>query len=141
MGMTREQMDQVVADHFNYEASDDVDGVMSTLTEDAEHEVVPSPVGALNDRDQQRGYYEMLFRDLDGQGVTPVRRYYGEDFLIDETVWHGHINDGRPFLCERQARAGELPPAARVRAARREDRPRAGVVRPGRDPASARRRG
>jgi uncharacterized protein len=100
MTMTREQMDQVVADHFNYEATDDVDGVMSTLSEGAEHEVVPSPMGAVTDRAQQRSYYEMLFRDIDGQDVTPVRRYYGEDFLIDETVWHGHINDGRPFLCD-----------------------------------------
>src|SRR5687767_15082496 len=100
MGMTREQMDQVVNDHFEYEATDDVEGVLNTLTEDAEHEVVPSPVGVLNDRSKQRAYYESLFRDLDGQGVTPLRRFYGDDFLIDETLWHGHINDGRPFLCD-----------------------------------------
>jgi hypothetical protein len=32
--------------------------------------------------------------------VTPIRRLYGENFLIDETLWHGHISDGRPFLCD-----------------------------------------
>ena len=47
-----------------------------------------------------RAYYEMLFADLKGEDVTPLRRLYGEDFLVDETVWHGYVNDGRPFLCE-----------------------------------------
>ncbi len=100
MNMTREQMDQLVNEHFDYEATDDVDGVMSTLTADAEHEVVPSPVGALTDSAKIRSFYEMLFTDLEGDGVTPLRRLYGEDFLIDETLWRGHIADGRPFLCD-----------------------------------------
>lgn len=100
MTTTREQMDRLVDEHFNYEATDDVDGVMSTLTEDAEHEVIPSPVGALTDREKVRSFYEMLFTDLEGEGVTPLRRLYGEDFLIDETLWRGYIADGRPFLCD-----------------------------------------
>ena len=100
MSLTREQMDQLVNEHFSYEATDDVDGVMSTLSVDAEHEVIPSPVGPLTDPAKMRSYYEMLFNDLEGEGVTPVRRLYGEDFLIDETLWHGYIADGRPFLCD-----------------------------------------
>ena len=99
MGMTREQMDQLVNEHFNYEATDDVDGVMASLTEDAQHEVIPSPVGALTDRAKMRAYYEMLFGDVKGENVTPVRRLYGEDFLVDETIGHGYVNDGCPFLC------------------------------------------
>ncbi len=98
--MTPEQMDQIVNEHFGYEASDDVDGVLATLTEDAEHEVVPSPMGALRDRAEMREYYELLFSSLDGEDVTPVRRLYGDDFLVDETIWHGYIRDGRPFLCD-----------------------------------------
>jgi hypothetical protein len=97
--MTREQMDEIVNEHFGFEATN-VDGVMGTLTDDAEHEVIPSPVGALSDRAKMREYYEMLFGALDGEDVTPVRRLYGEDFLVDETIWHGHINDGAPFLCD-----------------------------------------
>lgn len=103
MSMTPEQMDQLINDHFGYEATDDVDGVMATLTEDAEHEVIPSPVGVLNDPSKQRAYYEMLFDSLEAGSVTPIRRLYGNDFLIDETLWHGHINDGRPFLCDGQS--------------------------------------
>jgi ketosteroid isomerase-like protein len=100
MSLTHEEMDQLVNDHFGFEAADDVDGVMSTLTEDAEHEVIPSPVGTLRDPARQRAYYEMLFECLEGKEVTPIRRLHGENFLIDETLWHGHISDGRPFLCD-----------------------------------------
>lgn len=100
MNMTHEQMDQLVNEHFGFEATDDVEGVMATLTEDAEHEVIPSPVGALTDRAKMRSYYEMLFGSIRGESVTPLRRLYGEHFLIDETLWHGYIEDGRPFLCD-----------------------------------------
>ncbi|MHC4957282.1 MAG: nuclear transport factor 2 family protein [Planctomycetota bacterium] len=100
MSLSPEQMDQQVNDHFGFEATDDIDGVMSTLTEDAEHEVIPSPVGVLNDPAEQRKYYTMLFESLEGESVTPIRRLYGEDFLVDETLWHGRITDGRPFLCD-----------------------------------------
>ncbi len=67
--------------------------------DDAEHEVIASPVGALADRAKMRAYYRTLFCDLEGENVTPVRRLYGEDFLVDETIGHGYVNDGRPFLC------------------------------------------
>ena len=97
MGMTREQMDRVIDEHFAFEAKDDVDGVLGSLAEDAEHEIVPSPLGRLTDRASIRRFYELLFRNLKGEGVTPMRRLYGEGFVVDEAVWHGHIADGRQF--------------------------------------------
>ncbi len=100
MGLTRDEMDRIVDQHFAFEAADDVDGVLGSLAEGAEHEVIPSPFGALRERDRIREMYEGLFRDLKGERVTPVRRLYGDDFAVDETVWHGHIVDGRPFLCD-----------------------------------------
>jgi ketosteroid isomerase-like protein len=72
---------------------------MSSLADGVQHEVIPSPVGALNDPAQIRAFYQMLFGALAGESVTPVRRLYGEDFLIDETIWHGYIRDGQVFLC------------------------------------------
>lgn len=104
--MTREQMDALVDEHFRFEAMDDIDGVMSTLQDGAVHEVIPSPVGELDDAAEQLGYYELLFASIKGEGVEPLRRYYGENFLVDETLWHGRIEDGRPFLCD--GRSGEV---------------------------------
>lgn len=100
MSMSREQIDQIINDHFMFEATDNVDGVLASLTDDAEHEIVPSPFGVLRDRAGIRGFYERLFGDLKGESVTPLRRLYGEDFVVDEAIWHGHINDGRQFLCD-----------------------------------------
>jgi ketosteroid isomerase-like protein len=106
MSMAREQMDALVDQHFRFEATDDVDGVMSTLQEGAEHEVIPSPVGALDDPAEQRAYYELLFGSIKGESVEPLHRYYGDNVLVDESLWHGRIEDGRPFLCD--GRSGEV---------------------------------
>ena len=100
MGLPRKEIDRIIEQHFMFEATDDVDGVVDSLADGVEHEVVPSPVGVLHDRAQIRAYYEMLFDSLKGEGVTPVRRLYGDDFVVDEAVWHGRIADGRPFLCD-----------------------------------------
>ena len=100
MGMTRQQMDRIVDEHFMYEATDNVDGVLASLADPAEHEIVPSPMGVLRESGQIRTFYEKLFQDLKGEGVTPLRRLYGEDFLVDEAIWHGEIADGRQFLCD-----------------------------------------
>ena len=100
MELSRADMDRVVDEHFAYEARDDVDGVMASLAPQAEHEVVPSPVGTLRDAAQIRAYYQRLFGAVKGESVTPIRRLYGDGFLVDETLWSGHIDDGSIFLCD-----------------------------------------
>lgn len=37
--MNREQLDKLISDHFMYEATDDIEGVLRTFTEDADHEL------------------------------------------------------------------------------------------------------
>jgi ketosteroid isomerase-like protein len=100
MRMTRQQMDQLINDHFGFEAADDVDGVLDSLADEVRHEVVPSPMGSQTDKAGIRDFYKMLFADLKGEGVTPLRRLYGEDFVVDEALWNGHVADGRPFLMD-----------------------------------------
>lgn len=106
MPMTRQQMDQIINDHFRFEATDDVAGVLGSLADDVRHEVVPSPMGAQTDKASIREFYEMLFADLKGEEVTPVRRLYGEDFVVDETIWRGRVANGRPFLMD--GRSGQV---------------------------------
>ena len=98
--MRRSEMDQIINQHFGYEATDDVDGVLSSLAPEVRHEVVPSPVGEQTDRGRIRDFYKMLFSDLRGESVKPLRRLYGEDFVVDEALWSGHIENGRPFLMD-----------------------------------------
>jgi hypothetical protein len=95
--MDRETMDRMVNEHFGYEATDDIEGVLATLTDDVQHHVVGSPWGPLTGKQAVRPFYEQLFGDLKGEGVEPVARWYGEDFLVDETLWTGHIENARCF--------------------------------------------
>lgn len=88
--LTREQMDQVVNEHFAYEAQDDVDGVVSTLTDDVEHDVVGAPNSQIRGREAARKFYQEMFPALKGESVQPLRRYYGEDFMVDEALWTGY---------------------------------------------------
>src|SRR5262245_44029424 len=78
MSLSHEQIDQTINEHFMYEATDDVEGVLASLAEDAEHHVVPSPFGIMHGRANVRPFYEMLFGDVKGESVTPVRRLYGD---------------------------------------------------------------
>ena len=103
MPLTREQMDRKIDEHFAYEGRDDVAGVLATLAEDAVHDVIGYPTGPSHGREAARRFYEDLFADLAESQVTPVRRLYGADFLVDESLWQGTA-PGRPFGIEGRGR-------------------------------------
>jgi hypothetical protein len=96
MALTREQMDRKIDEHFGFEASDDVEGVLATLADDADHDIVGWPGGPTHGRNAARAFYETLFVDLADGKVDCVKRLYGDNFLIDESVWRGKA-PGRPF--------------------------------------------
>jgi uncharacterized protein len=107
--MTRETMDKIVNDHFMYEATADLEGVLSTYSAEPEHQVVGGPDGPLRGKAAIRRFYERLFPALKGERAEPVMRLYGDDFLVDESILIGKVVDGRPFNL--QGKSGE----ARVR--------------------------
>ncbi|MGY4709527.1 ester cyclase [Mycolicibacterium sp. CBM1] len=96
MALTRAEMDRKLDEHFHFEAADDVDGVLATLAADVEHDIVGSPAGPTRGRDGARAFYEGLFCDLSEGSMHTVRRLYGENFVVDESVWRGRA-PGRPF--------------------------------------------
>jgi hypothetical protein len=99
MSLTREQMDAAIDAHFGFEAADDVAGVLATLSEDVEHDIVGWPPGVAHGRAAARPFYESLFADLADGHVECLRRLYGENFLVDESLWSGRAV-GRPFGLE-----------------------------------------
>ena len=103
MKLTQAQMDRKIDEHFGFEAADDVEGVLSTLAENVEHDIVGLPTGPTHGRTATRPFYESLFQDLTESSVTPVRRLYGDDFLVDESHWSGKAV-GRPFGLEGKGR-------------------------------------
>jgi ketosteroid isomerase-like protein len=114
--------DRLIDRHFRFEAEDDVEGVLGTMTEDVEHEIVGAPGGPLRGREAARGFYRALFADLSGEKVTRLRRCYGEDFVVDESLWEGRA-PGTPFglpggnrrLAFRLLHLFELAPDGRIR--------------------------
>jgi hypothetical protein len=61
---------------------------------------VPRSAGA-------RPFYEALFADLSDGKVRNLRRLYGEDFLVDDSIWSGKA-PGRPFGLEGRGRPLEF---------------------------------
>jgi hypothetical protein len=107
MATTRKEMDQRIDQHFGFEARDDIDGVLSTLSPDVEHDIVGWPSGPTRGRAGARPFYEALFADLSESKVECLRRLYGDDFLIDESLWRGRA-PGKPFGVEGMGRPLEF---------------------------------
>lgn len=103
MKLTKEQMDQKIDEHFRFEAVDDVEGVLSTLAPDVIHDIVGSPTGPTYGPEAARSFYVNLFKDLADGKVTCVQRLYGDNFLVDESVWEGTAV-GNPFGVEGNGR-------------------------------------
>lgn len=96
MALTPQEMDRKIDEHFRFEATDDVEGVLSTLAEDATHDVVGWPAGPSHGREAARRFYEALFSDLAESKVECTRRLHGDGFVVDESVWEGTA-PGTPF--------------------------------------------
>ena len=107
MGLTPADMDRKIEEHFDFEARDDVEGVLAALAPDAEHDIVGYPTGPTRGRDGARTFYENLFRDLSESEVQTKRRLYGEGFLVDESLWRGRA-PGTPFGLEGKNRPLEF---------------------------------
>lgn len=107
MTLTRAEMDKKMDEHFGFEAQDDVEGVLTTLAPDAEHDIVGSPLGPTRGREAARAFYVGLFADLSDGSFDTIRRLYGEGFMVDESLWRGRA-PGRPFGLEGKNRALEF---------------------------------
>lgn len=107
MPLSRARMDAHIDEHFGFEQADDVEGVLATLTPDVDHDIVGWPTGPSRGVDGARPFYEALFNDLSDGRIETIRRLYGEDFLVDESLWRGKA-PGRPFGLEGRDRPLEF---------------------------------
>ena len=99
MRLTAEEMDRKLDEHFGFEATDNVEGVLATLAPDATHDIVGYPTGPTHGRANARPFYEQMFAALAESTVTSVKRLYGDNFMLDESLWEGRA-PGRPFGLE-----------------------------------------
>ena len=94
--MDRTEMDEIMGRHYAAEAAHDLEALMGTLAEGAVHDVIGDPGGALSDPADIRRRYAQLFADFDNERVTPIRRLYGDDFMVDEAMVTARAV-GQPF--------------------------------------------
>lgn len=107
MSLTPQQMDAKMDEHFAFEGGDDVAGVLATLTDDAEHDIVGWPLGPTQGREAARRFYETMFVDLADSNIQTVKRLYGDNFMVDESLWSGRA-PGKPFGIDGRGRPLEF---------------------------------
>ena len=101
--MTRAEMDALVEGHYRAEEEGDLDAIVEGFTADAEHDVAGRPGEPLHGADQIGGFYRALLAELQIDHFEPVRRWYGDDHVVDESVLHATAI-GQPFGFEGRGR-------------------------------------
>ena len=101
--ITATRMDELVDEHFRAEAAGDLQAIADGFTADAEHDVAGRPGPPLRGGEQIQAFYGALLADLEIARFERVRRWYGENHLVDESILHA-IARGRPFGLEGRGR-------------------------------------
>jgi ketosteroid isomerase-like protein len=89
--LSRQRMDALVEGHFRAEVAGDLQAITEGFTRDAEHTVAGRPGGPLRGHDEIAGYYGTLLAALPITRFEPVRRWYGEDHVVDESILHATV--------------------------------------------------
>ncbi|MCU1648332.1 MAG: hypothetical protein JWN03_8607 [Nocardia sp.] len=89
--MTQDEMEAIFDRHAAAEAGKDVETLLDTLAVDIEHDIVGDPAGVLHEREAIGQRYRALFESLDEDKFETLKRYYGDDFMVDESHWYGRV--------------------------------------------------
>jgi steroid delta-isomerase-like uncharacterized protein len=89
--LTRETTDQIIEEHFRREAEGDVEGTLTTFTDDVVHDVVGDPAGELHGPAAVGRRYGHLFSNVKGEHTDVKHRLYGEDFVVDDKIWTAQV--------------------------------------------------
>jgi len=129
-------MDALVEGHYRAEEAGDLEAIVEGFTSDAEHDVAGRPGGPLHGGDQIEDFYRGLLAELRIIRFEPVRRWYGEDHVVDEAVLHATA-EGRPFGLEGRGRPVRARFLHIFDFRRPPDQPGKRLDRPRRHPAAA----
>jgi uncharacterized protein len=86
VSMSRADMDGVMNNHFQFEATEDMQSLLGTVTDDVLHDQVGNPLGPRHGKAEMVQFYEALFADTEQTSVTPLHR----PFAVDDVVWEGY---------------------------------------------------
>jgi len=89
--------------HFAAQQKRDIDGILATYADDVVHDAVGRDPNPLHGKSAVGAFYQESLPDLENTKVLPLRRLYGEDFVVDESLVDGYAH-GRPFDMEGYSR-------------------------------------
>jgi uncharacterized protein len=89
-------MDALVDGHYRAEENGVLAAIVAGFGPGAEHDVVGRPGGPLHGGEQIGEFYRALLGELRIDRFEPVRRRYGTDHVVDESVLHATAT-GHPF--------------------------------------------
>ncbi|HEV8535592.1 MAG TPA: nuclear transport factor 2 family protein [Candidatus Limnocylindria bacterium] len=101
--MTKDEMERLLARHLAAQEKRDIDAILATYTDDVEHDAVGREPNPVRGKAAVAVFYRESLSDLENTKLVPVRRFYGEDFAVDESVIDGYAR-GRPFDMEGYSR-------------------------------------
>ena len=87
----REDLDLLVDTHLRALRDGDVETVMSTLTDDVEYDIVGNIPGSLRGQDAVRAHLVQALANTMHERDVPLRRLYGDGFVVDELIWEGRV--------------------------------------------------
>ena len=102
--MTRDEMNALVDAHYRAEVAGDIDAIVDGFGCNAEHDAAGRPGPALHGRHGVAAYYRDLLAELRIDRFEPVRRWHGEQHMVDESVLHARAL-GRVFGYDGHGRA------------------------------------
>jgi len=97
--MTRDEIDRILERHFAAEQKRDINAILATYSDDIEHDAVGRDPNPITGKAAIGVFYREFLNDLEHAKVIPVRRLYGDDFAVDESIVEGYAH-GRPYDLE-----------------------------------------
>jgi ketosteroid isomerase-like protein len=96
-------MDALVDGHYRAEEAGDIGAIVDGFVAGAEHDVAGRPGDPLLGAERIAAYYRALLAELRIDRFEPVRRWYGDAHVVDESILHA-VAVGRVFGLEGRGR-------------------------------------
>jgi hypothetical protein len=87
----RASLDLLVDTHLHALRDCDVETAMGCVAESVEYELVGNATSSIRGKDAVRAHHVQEFANTIHERNVPLRRLYGQDFVVDELIWEGRI--------------------------------------------------
>jgi len=87
----RARLDLLVDTQLHALRDGDVETITSTMTDDVEYDLVGAFPNSVRGRDAVRAHLLREFANTMYERDVPLRRLYGDGFVVDEMIWEGRI--------------------------------------------------